>query len=769
MTRLTRNTQKNIEHKRHGAIFYLSALLTLIYLSVFNIFTLEWLMATEIRSFSKRLFVNSSDVLLVLLLAFSAFPPYCHSRMASYVRRSNLFVGTLLILGGSLLLAWQAHQVQHIDVLKEYGEAESELGIAIRAYIEQPTDASGERLLQALRNRSSAFLLPDELWNDRWDVESQRKARQLLRGDYVSLMDPRDPKTPSSFPIPQLNWWQDLGDWLNFGLHRQLYLLDLINAARKESNIDYLKQAKILALDWIRNNPLWFRTLGNNSIFQVRNNLIPSYAWIDDTTSNRAMAQLALMFSLLEHDLLKPDEAVEFLASFVRHGRLLGTDKFYSAATNHGVMQNRALLALALVFPELSESRQWIESALRRMEQQITQNVSSLGVHRELSVSYHFYVLRNFIYFLTLGEMHGITLSSEYEQRVRKMLVYAAEIVYPDGTCPLFGDTSGYMPKDYDIKQWPHARYKTWPETGRLAAALAGTPPSPETLRPLWEDPGIVHIRYPGSKNNPDILDVTMLAAQQRPSHNHFDALSLFLYRRTPLLVGPGYPTGPLDHTVTQYALSTTGHNTISVDGRDHNFGDAKITQLRVLDLGTEGDRLLFTRATHPLYDGVLITRDLLVLSPDLIVLIDRAKSKHQHRYRQHFHFPSGLTTLIRENQVSVLDNKRRTTLMRISAWLSACDKPLKNAVPIEEVGYEILPDRYANAPSIAYGQDGDEATFVTTIDFGGSKKTQILQLSADSITVNIGDNRITLRFDDSGISMEPISSNANDPLHREQ
>lgn len=65
---------------------------------------------------------------------------------------------------------------------------------------------------------------------------------------------------------------------------------------------------------------------------------------------------------------------------------LLASGRDFNVRTNHGVMQNVALLQLLLSMPPLDQGREYLSRALRRLEAQVaflySQTVSSSNIRR---------------------------------------------------------------------------------------------------------------------------------------------------------------------------------------------------------------------------------------------------------------------------------------------------------------------------------------------------------------------------------------------------
>lgn len=132
-----------------------------------------------------------------------------------------------------------------------------------------------------------------------------------------------------------------------------------------------------------------------------------------------------------------------------RTGMLLADSGHFTARTNHGVMQNLALLQLATAFPALPESKAWTQIAKDRLDLQLAHYVSEEGMVLEHSATYQHVgaeLLARFIDILALrGELPSPALARKAES-TREVL---GQFLRPDGSLPVLGNTpmsTGFNP-----------------------------------------------------------------------------------------------------------------------------------------------------------------------------------------------------------------------------------------------------------------------------------------------------------------------------------
>ena len=78
------------------------------------------------------------------------------------------------------------------------------------------------------------------------------------------------------------------------------------------------------------------------------------------------------------------------------HGDFLADNIHYTAGNNHGIFQDRSLIELALLFPNMENSQYWYNKAMDRLMIHVNNDVTPSGVHKEHSPSYHIVILNLF-------------------------------------------------------------------------------------------------------------------------------------------------------------------------------------------------------------------------------------------------------------------------------------------------------------------------------------------------------------------------------------
>lgn len=166
------------------------------------------------------------------------------------------------------------------------------------------------------------------------------------------------------------------------------------------------------------------------------------FLWNDHALAARA-GVLALAWKHARTNSEVPESTkLAIVRQAARTGALLANDAHFTIRTNHGVMQNLALLQLGTAFPSLPESMNWVQRAKERLDLQLAHYVSAEGMVLEHSATYQQVgaeLLARFVDILALrGEQPSPSLRSALNGSVRVV----QELFRPDGSLPLLGNTA---------------------------------------------------------------------------------------------------------------------------------------------------------------------------------------------------------------------------------------------------------------------------------------------------------------------------------------
>ena len=243
-----------------------------------------------------------------------------------------------------------------------------------------------------------------------------------------------------------------------------------------------------------------------------RSTVIPrGYLRNDHATSARAGVLALFWKSYRAHSSYDPDAAQILLEMVCRTGQFLSKPSHFRYQSNHGIMQNIALLQVSLAFPGIPESDHVAELAVTRLQDQMGFYINDEGVVLEHSAGYQAEGMKLlatiFRYLVLLDE----PVPADWQAKYKKGMEFLSSLRRPDNSLPLIGDTQigseDYPPEDVELPD---------------AVGVRRQPPTPFGLYPAAG----YALRWGGLSRWPDSLGLsqTCIAWSYYPGHGHKQA-----------------------------------------------------------------------------------------------------------------------------------------------------------------------------------------------------------------------------------------------------
>ncbi|MBP1963203.1 alginate lyase family protein [Paenibacillus aceris] len=305
----------------------------------------------------------------------------------------------------------------------------------------------------------------------------------------------------------------------------------------------------------------------------------------------------------------------------------LSTEEGYDPRNNHGIYETKGLYSIAVYFPELADSSGWIELANIRLNALITKLNFSDGSYSESSSSYSIGAADSFMAIKSFGLMNGCSFSETFDAYLRKMGYYIADLAFPDGYLPLFGDGSSLNAR-LTIKRLGEL-YEDDVLLYLGTGGKQGTPPAyassfyqvsqSATMRSGWG----ADARY------------LFMNVKQERSHRHSDDNSIIYYANgRQLIVDPGtysYSDEPISNWLR---YSTEAHNTVEINRQSQDMTEG------VFRYWTDNESFNFLEGIIYNVPGFIYYRDVLFLKSSYTIVSDYIRAPEGlHEYRQHWHF----------------------------------------------------------------------------------------------------------------------------------
>lgn len=429
------------------------------------------------------------------------------------------------------------------------------------------------------------------------DLELANNAlRHVMRGQpaYPSFSVGKDIDW-SSRPVPDNEWvWQlnRMGFWTAMG---KVY--------RHTKEEKYALAWANQIVDWIKKNP---------------NDKEHGYAWRSIETGIRGHLWTGLYQYFLQSDHFTPEVLVSFLKSCEDHASYLTT--VYRTGSNWALMEAEGMAYIAMTFPEFSDSKAWLEEAVRRLNKEITFQVYSDGHQRELAFGYHTGSIGWFLRSYEMAKLNGLErmFSDNYLSLIEKMCEVPMKLAFPDGTTPQFGDAWTGKPGQY------HKQLERWGELfGRpdfLYVATDGTQGQrPTETAFAYKESGLYSMR---SGWTPDAISLVLKCGPDGGGHSQPDNGTFELYaggrNLTPDSGSFIYSGDPENRA---WFRQTKVHQTLTLNGENAAYAP----KLLLWQPGTEVDILVVENQS---YEGLAHRRAVLFVDKRYVVIIDEAIGK---------------------------------------------------------------------------------------------------------------------------------------------
>lgn len=433
-------------------------------------------------------------------------------------------------------------------------------------------------------------------------------AEGIIRGE---LLLPGYPPVALSKPF-QLQDLDHYGETLGLHLGSLVDVRILLDAYAQEAREDYLATAVERYSAFVRaEREAW---------------LPHGFLWNDHAIAARIGLSARLWRLTRKHPDYGPALEVELPMHIWRSIKLLADPAQFTYATNHGVMQNVALLQAAAAFPAIPDARDFAALAKDRLDEQLGHYLSREGVVLEHSAGYHKHGVELLTIAIRAAELAGIRPSPEWIGRVTKARSVLETMRRPDGSLPRLGNTHGDPDPVHDFTS---LNVKP-PQDGLSVLPLSGYA--------FWRDSGTTPCNSKGTHLS--------FAASLFPGHGHklADEGSLILWAGgRPWLDNTGYwPFGYAGRTDVD---GWRGSNAPHLVNEPSN-----VSRVPVLTHAMEQSGLLFLAFVREGADGSRVQRQVLGIDSGTWLVVDFADGSRSQPLESLWTFAPDLLVRTNEN-----------------------------------------------------------------------------------------------------------------------
>ncbi|WLR49089.1 alginate lyase family protein [Halobacillus litoralis] len=466
-------------------------------------------------------------------------------------------------------------------------------------------------------------------------------------------------ETPVTFPN-EIDWtfqFQDDFEW-TVNLNRARFMAELGQAYWLTGEESFASHYIRLMKDWIRQNPL-----SEEEILESRSrhyNVKDTWRKLD--SGIRICNWIKGYFCVRESEIWGEAEEELFKEALALHGHYLSIAYTpHDQQSNWGFLETNGLFQIALLFPHIEGSAQWMELALERMGVMCQLQVFEDGMHNEQSPMYHHEVLHCLFETVLLARKNQWSIPDIMEDTLNRMFTASLSFVKPSGYQPMTSDSdhtdirdvlsrgallnerSDLKHQGYDVLDFEGIWY--YGKNGfDVYEELEAT--EPDFCSTHLEQSGYSIMRNGWSPDDHYLLfdggHMDMIRAHGHDDFLHYD----LVVHGSDMIIDPGrYTYKENEHR--QYFKESFQHNTCSVD-------DCSISTYldswhwedvaQPLNRYWRGDKEYdYVQSGHDGYmrleDPVQVMRQILFVKPHYWLLVDSFKSKHVHDFAQHFHF----------------------------------------------------------------------------------------------------------------------------------
>ncbi|MEX0742381.1 MAG: heparinase II/III family protein, partial [Phycisphaeraceae bacterium] len=358
--------------------------------------------------------------------------------------------------------------------------------------------------------------------------------------------------------------WQHQGpsddrEWA-ISLSRHDYFNQLLRAWRQTGNSIYAATFDEHIRDWVVHHPTPER-------------LVNDYAWVALNPGIRLGASWPqAFFGFQQARAFTPAGRILMLSSIPEQCAYL--TRTLRRNHNFAVLQMQGLGLAALAYPEFREAEPWYAFAEKELTRELSAQVYSDGVQKELTSDYHMLALSRFAGFAEQARRAGRTLPPQFDETIERMWTYAAYAMRPNGTLPLNNDSdlSNVSARVLEAAQtYQRDDWRYLATQGREGVAPHGPPSAffpwggQLVSRSGWSSGGADSGGTSGGHWS--FFDVGPWGAGHQ--HNDMLHLSIHAFGRDVLVDSgrfaySGEIARKFRHT---YALHSRGHNVVFVDG----------------------------------------------------------------------------------------------------------------------------------------------------------------------------------------------------------
>jgi len=340
-----------------------------------------------------------------------------------------------------------------------------------------------------------------------------------------------------------------------WALNRHYPTRDLLDVYAETGNPKYAEYINQFTKDWIVSSWPYPEKKSSTAM------------WRGLEVSFRVKMWSLVFFDLWKSKLISPATQLLILSSLPDHAHYA---RNFHAQGNWLTMEISGLATVASSWPELKESKAWMDYSIATMVASMKDQIYPDGVQTELTSSYHFVALSNFKLFADICRKNNVPLPDYYTKTLEDMYNYLALTIRPDGFGLLNNDADLMNNRKRLLDAASEYKRKDWEYI--VSNGKSGTKPN---SGPSYFFP------YAGQLISRSGFDTDAQYSffdigPWGSGHQHNDKLHLSIaaFGRDLLVDGGRFAyRGEVANKFRKYATGSASHNLILVDGKGQADG----------------------------------------------------------------------------------------------------------------------------------------------------------------------------------------------------
>lgn len=419
------------------------------------------------------------------------------------------------------------------------------------------------------------------------------------------------------------------------------FLLDLYYAYEKTKSYIYIDKSMDIIIRWFKENKI--------------DEKINTMAFHDETTARRLENMISFMIRLV--NVLDDKDIIFLLEKIDETADLLYLDSFHSRLTNHGMLQDTALLKYS-IFLDRKSSIKYKDIAIKRLKEYFNYIYTSEGIVKEHAPRYHLIITKTMykcMDILKLNNERSIEVEG-IKEKLKGAEEFAIDIMRLDGKLPNISDTESMYLTRTEKSIFKSEEYKFVYSCGKEGI-------KPKHLDKVYKNSGYAIFRDGWNENN---VQVIFTAAYHTSYHKHTDDLNVLFYDGEDILVEAGPNGYNYNNQFTKYAYSSRAHNTLTLVNNQLPRTDNKFNKVKILDyhICNEYSEVLGENDRYKNVNHKRMVR--FTKSTKVLEIEDTIISTDTNEYEINWHFAKNLELKKENNYIKIIKNKKEIGILKV-------------------------------------------------------------------------------------------------------